>query len=140
MARRERNDRNLCGLGYEEDFCIVLCFISPYFECIVKKTGFAGVVVAEAKKLRVRDCFLAISCKLLAIKNLEKTFFYWSRRIPLGCHASVVVGKVLGGDCSIFIPEFFGELDRSAATKFRDWVFESDEKVFRAVICNHRDK
>ena len=41
---------------------------------------------------------------------------------------------------SIFIPEVFEELDRSAATKFRGWVFESGEIFFRAVVCNHQDK
>ena len=91
------------------------------------------------KKLIVRDFFQAIVCKLLAITKLKKKVFYWIRRIKLGCHASVVCGKVLGGDCSVFIPEVFEELDSSAATKFCDWVFESDDIFFRAVICNHRD-
>ena len=65
---------------------------------------------------------------------------YWSRGIPLGCHAGVVVGKVLGGDCSVLIPEIFEELDRIAAEKNRDWVIESGEILFRALICNHQDK
>ena len=58
----------------------------------------------------------------------------------MGFHAGVVVGKVLGVDCSVFIPEVFEELDRSAANKFSYWVFESGEIFFRAVIFNHRDK
>ena len=123
MARRERHDRNLCGLGYEEDFCIVLCFISPYFECIVEKTSVSCGVVAESKKLRVIDCFLDVGCKLLAITKLEKEVLCWSGRIPLGCHSGVVVGKVLGGNCSVFNLEVFEELDRNVATKLRDWVF-----------------
>ena len=35
--------------------------------------------------------------------------------------------KVLGCDCSVLIPEVFEELDRSAATKFCDWVLESGD-------------
>ena len=58
----------------------------------------------------------------------------------MGFHAGVVVVKVLGVDCSVFIPEVFEELDRSAANKFSYWVFESGEIFFREVICNHRDK
>ena len=47
--------------------------------------------------------------------------------ITLGFHAGVVVCKILGGDCSVFIPEVFEELNWNAATKFRDWIFESGE-------------
>ena len=100
-----------------------MCFSSPYFECIVENTGVADVFVAEAKKLIVVDCFMAVGCKLLAITKLEKEVLYWSGRIPLGCHSGVVVGKVLGGNCSVFNMEVFEELDRNVATKLCDWVF-----------------
>ena len=70
--------------------------------------------------MRVRDFFLAVSCKLLAITNLEEKVFYRSRRITLGFHAGVVVCKILGGDCSVFIPEVFEELDRIVETNFSD--------------------
>ena len=76
----------------------------------------------------------------MELTKLDKKVLYWSGRITLGCHAGVVVGKVLGGDCSVFIPVVFEELDRIAETKFCDWVFESGDIFFRAVICSYRDK
>ena len=46
----------------------------------------------------------------------------------------------MGVDCSIFIPEVFEDLDRTAEKKLYDWVFEKGEIFVGAVICIHRDK
>ena len=129
------------NLGRENCICfVILCFISPYFECTVEEAGATDVIVAEVNNMIVRYYFLAVGCKILAVTKLGKNVFNWSRRMKPGCYSDLVFCKVLLGDFSVFIPEVLGDLDRSAATKFRYWVLESDEIFVRSVICNNQDE
>ena len=88
----------------------------------------------------VGDGFISFSGKFLAIAELENKIFNWSGWIPLSCHSSVVGGEILGGDGSVVDPEVLKELERSAATKFCDRVFESREVLLWAVVGDHGDE
>ena len=62
--------------------------------------------------MRIGDAFVAIGGEFLTVAELKKKVFDWSRWVPLGCHASVVCGEVLGGDGAVLSPEMLEERER----------------------------
>jgi len=131
-----------CGhVGAEKCVCFVsFWFLSPDFEGIVEESGVADIIVAEAKKLRVVNCFIAFSGKFAAITKLKIEIFNRCGRGPLGRHSSVVCREVLGSDCSVFFPEMSEESKRSTTTKFSDGGFQCCQVFFGAAVGYHGDE
>ncbi len=62
-----------CHVGAEEKIGFTCWWLgSPYFESIVEKTGTVDVFVAKTEELGIRDGFIAIGGKFLALAELKK--------------------------------------------------------------------